>query len=88
MYKKFVCVTEDAYKALVSPETKGKFLEKSFTQVFMSDEQIASKLKTYTMNEEDKNFRIIKPLFNESGHSVTGVAVLTSIDNGSVVWNR
>ncbi len=50
--KKYICVTKDAYKLLVSPETKGKFEENAMIQLNMSDEAIISKLK------KNKDFNI------------------------------
>ena len=77
--KKYICVTEDAYKLLVSPETKGKFEEKTMIQLNMSDEAIISKLKNYTIDNEEKKIRIIKPIFEENGQKVIDVSVLISV---------
>jgi hypothetical protein len=86
--KKYICVTEDAYKLLVSPETKGKFEEKTMIQLNMSDEAIISKLKNYTIDNEEKKIRIIKPIFEENGQKVIDVSVLISVKDNQIVWNR
>ena len=86
--KKYICVTEDAYKLLVSPETKGKFEEKTMIQLNMSDEAIISKLKNYTINNEEKKIRIIKPIFEENGQKVIDVSVLISVKDNQITWNR
>lgn len=85
--EKFICVTEDAYKILVSKETKDKFNGRSFIQIKMTDEEILKKMKNYTMNEEDKNTRIIKPLFDENDR-IRDISVLISVSENGVVWNR
>ncbi len=86
--KKYICVTEDAYKLLVSLETKGKFEEKTMIQLNMSDEAIISKLKNYTIDNEEKKIRIIKPIFEENGQKVIDVSVLISVKDNQIVWNR
>ncbi len=86
--KKYICVTEDAYKLLVSPETKGKFEEKTMIQLNMSDEAIISKLKNYTIDNEEKKIRIIKPIFEENGQKVIDVSVLISVKDNQITWNR
>lgn len=86
--KKYICVTEDAYKLLVSTETKGKFEEKAMIQLNMSDEAIISKLKNYTIDNEEKKIRIIKPIFEENGQKVVDVSVLISVKDNQIVWNR
>ncbi len=86
--KKYICVTEDAYKLLVSPETKGKFEENTMIQLNMSDEAIISKLKNYTIDNEEKKIRIIKPIFEENGQKVIDVSVLISVKDNQIVWNR
>ena len=86
--KKYICVTEDAYKLLVSPETKGKFEEKTMIQLNMSDEAIISKLKNYTIDNKEKKIRIIKPIFEENGQKVIDVSVLISVKDNQIVWNR
>ena len=86
--KKYICVTEDAYKLLVSPETKGKFEENTMIQLNMSDEAIISKLKNYTIDNEEKKIRIIKPIFEENGQKVVDVSVLISVKDNQIVWNR
>ncbi len=86
--KKYICVTEDAYKLLVSPETKGKFEEKTMIQLNMSDEAIISKLKNYTIDNEEKKIRIIKPIFEENGQKVIDISVLISVKDNQIVWNR
>lgn len=86
--KKYICVTEDAYKLLVSPETKGKFEEKTMIQLNMSDEALISKLKNYTIDNEEKKIRIIKPIFEENGQKVIDVSVLISVKDNQIVWNR
>mgnify|MGYP000090026011 FL=1 len=86
--KKYICVTEDAYKLLVSPETKGKFEEKTMIQLNMSDEAIISKLKNYTIDNEEKKIRIIKPIFEENGQKVIDVSVLISVKDNQIIWNR
>ena len=84
--KKYICVTEDAYKLLVSPETKGKFEENTMIQLNMSDEAIIS--KNYTIDNEEKKIRIIKPIFEENGQKVVDVSVLISVKDNQIVWNR
>ena len=86
--KKYICVTEDAYKLLVSPETKGKFEENTMIQLNMSDEAIISKLKNYTIDNEEKKIRIIKPIFEENGQKVIDVSVLISVKDNQIIWNR
>ena len=86
--KKYICVTEDAYKLLVSPETKGKFEENTMIQLNMSDEAIISKLKNYTIDNEEKKIRIIKPIFEENGQKVVNISVLISVKENQIVWNR
>ena len=86
--KKYICVTEDAYKLLVSPETKGKFEENTMIQLNMSDEAIISKLKNYTIDNKEKKIRIIKPIFEENGQKVVDVSVLISVKDNQIVWNR
>lgn len=86
--KKYICVTEDAYKLLVSPETKGKFEENTMIQLNVSDEAIISKLKNYTIDNEEKKIRIIKPIFEENGQKVIDVSVLISVKDNQIVWNR
>lgn len=86
--KKYICVTEDAYKLLVSPETKGKFEENAMIQLNMSDEAIISKLKNYTIDNEEKKIRIIKPIFEENGQKVIDVSVLISVKDNQIIWNR
>ncbi len=86
--KKYICVTEDAYKLLVSPETKGKFEEKAMIQLNMSDEAIISKLKNYTIDNEEKKIRIIKPIFEENGQKVVDISVLISVKDDQIIWNR
>lgn len=86
--KKYICVTEDAYKLLVSPETKGKFEEKTMIQLNMSDEAIISKLKNYTIDNEEKKIRIIKPIFEENGQKVVDISVLISVKDDQIIWNR
>ena len=86
--KKYICVTEDAYKLLVSPETKGKFEEKTMIQLNMSDEAIISKLKNYTIDNKEKKIRIIKPIFEENGQKVVNISVLISVKENQIVWNR
>ncbi len=86
--KKYICVTEDAYKLLVSPETKGKFEENTMIQLNMSDEAIISKLKNYTIDNEEKKIRIIKPIFEENGQKVIDVSVLISVKDNQITWNR
>ena len=86
--KKYICVTEDAYKLLVSPETKGKFEENTMIQLNISDEAKISKLKNYTIDNEEKKIRIIKPIFEENGQKVIDVSVLISVKDNQIVWNR
>ena len=86
--KKYICVTEDAYKLLVSPETKGKFEENTMIQLNISDEAIISKLKNYTIDNEEKKIRIIKPIFEENGQKVIDVSVLISVKDNQITWNR
>lgn len=89
--QEFISVTEAAYKQLVSTETKDKFVNKSMVQLHLSDEQLVSKLKSYKMNVEDKEFRILKPVFNKDKegyeNQVTGAFVLLEIKDGVAIWN-
>lgn len=86
----FVCVTELAFKALISPETKDRFVNKSFVQIKLTDEQIVNKLKNYSIDLENKDFRIIKPIFNSKSYEfrnqVNGVALLKEIKDNKLIW--
>ena len=54
----------------------------------MSDEAIISKLKNYTIDNEEKKIRIIKPIFEENGQKVVDVSVLISVKDNQIIWNR
>ena len=85
--RKFICVTEDAYKIIVSPETKSLFSEKNMIQIFISDEELAKKVKSYKVNNEDKKIRIIKPILDEN-NIVRDISMVTKIEKGEVTWDR
>ena len=85
----FISVTEDAYKALVSKDTKGNFEDRNMMQLKLADSEIASKLASYRINLEEKDFRIIKPFFSdvsEKENQVIGQLVLREVHNGVLIW--
>lgn len=86
--KNFISVTEDAYKLLVSTETKDKFANNAMVKVHMKDEDIVKKLKNYQMNDEDKKIRIIKPIFEQDGNKVIDISVLIEVKDNVAIWNR
>ena len=86
--RNYVCVTEDAYKLLVSTESKDKFVDKTMVKVYLTDEDISKKMKSYKMDVEEKKIRIIKPIFEKDGNKIIDISVLTNIENNIVTWNR
>lgn len=86
--RNYVCVTEDAYKLLVSTESKDKFVDKTMVKVYLTDEDISKKIKSYKMDVEEKKIRIIKPIFEKDGNKIIDISVLTNIENNIITWNR
>ena len=69
-------------------DAKKRINIKAGLKVNMSDEAIISKLKNYTIDNEEKKIRIIKPIFEENGQKVVDVSVLISVKDNQIVWNR
>lgn len=82
-----ICLSEDAYKQVISPEVGLNFKDKFMCQVpGLTEETLIKKMKGYKINRDDKKVRIIQPILDEN-RIVRNIAVCTEI-NDSVVWNR
>lgn len=85
--ERIICLTEDAYKKIVSEHTGDFFKERGFYQVpKLTESKIIEKAKGYVIDREDKKFRIISPILTDG--VVTDISVVTSITADSIVWDR
>lgn len=82
-----ICLSEDAYKQIVSPATGDLFKDKSHRQVpGLTTEDLINKMKGYKINRDDKKVRIIKPILDNG--IVVDISVVLEITNDTVVWDR
>lgn len=82
-----LCVTEDAYKKIVSPATGDFFNNRSFYQVpKLTEEKIVATMAGYKIDREDKKIRVITPILKDN--RVFDIAVMIEVTNEKVIWDR
>lgn len=82
-----ICVSEDAYKKIVSPATGDLFSTRGFYQVpKLTEDKIIATMAGYKIDREDKKVRVISPILKDN--RVFDVAVMIEVTNDKVIWDR
>jgi len=82
-----ICLSEDAYKAVIDSTVGDIFKNKFLCQIpNLTEEVLVKKMKGYKINRDDKKVRIVQSLLDENG-IVRDLAVCTEITD-TVVWDR
>lgn len=82
-----ICVSEDAYKKIVSPATGDLFSTRGFYQVpKLTEDKIIATMAGYKIDREDKKVRVISPIFD--GNKIVNIAVMIEVTNDKVIWDR
>ena len=62
-----ICVSEDAYKKIVSPATGDLFSTRGFYQVpKLTEDKIIATMAGYKIDREDKKVRVISPILKDN----------------------
>ena len=82
-----ICLSEDAYKKVVSPATGDLFVSRGFYQVpKLTEEKIIATMAGYKIDREDKKVRAISPILKDN--RVVDVAVMIEVTKDRVIWDR